>query len=370
MIDEVFLKIDSMDIMIWGAQSIALGLCKALQKFNICGSILGCVVTEKGYNPDTLNGIPVFELENLCDSLPIDVLRDVEFLMATPEDVQSDIEETLEVNGFFHYHRVTSDEYAAIMELYYASEGSFPLLRPLPIGSRKSFVRSLVAVSEVDKPMLSQANYEEWMEPVQVGAALGERTIAALRDNTGKNISGKNRNYSELTALYWLWKNRLLCEGGEHMYYGLMQYRRRLMLSADDLMRLEANGVDAVLPYPMIYEPDISVHPKRYLKETDWQALRAALQEIHPVYEEAFPEVLAQPYFYNYNIILARKPVLADYCNWLFSVLERVEELSVPKGKDRADRYIGYMGEVLETLYFMYHKDDLHIVHTGCKFLV
>ena len=70
------------------------------------------------------------------------------------------------------------------------------------------------------------------------------------------------------------------------------------------------------------------------------------------------------------TIILAIKPVLADYCNWLFPVLERVEELSVPKGADRADRYIGYMGEVLETLYFLYHKNDLHIVHTGCKFLV
>ena len=70
------------------------------------------------------------------------------------------------------------------------------------------------------------------------------------------------------------------------------------------------------------------------------------------------------------TIILAIKPVLADYCSWLFPVLERVEELSVPKGTDSADRYIGYMGEVLETLCFLYHKNDLHIVHTGCKFLV
>ena len=91
---------------------------------------------------------------------------------------------------------------------------------------------------------------------------------------------------------------------------------------------------------------------------------------MQPVYAYAFSEVFAQPYFYNYNIILARNPVLADYCNWLFTVLERVEELSVSKGTDRADRYIGDMGEVLETLYFLYHKNDLHIVHTGCKFLV
>ena len=357
-----------MDYMIFGAQGIALGTCKALQKLNNRGIVKGFAVTKKEYNPDSLNGLPVVELKELRDRIAVDDWDAVEFLIATPENVQPEIEEILESYGYCHHHRITSEEYASLMELYYASEGAFPLLRPLPLGSRKSFARCLVAVSEVDKPMRSQVPYEEWMEPIQVGAALGERAIAALRDDKGKNISGKNRNYSELTALYWLWKNRLLGEGGGHMYYGLMQYRRKLMISDNDLMRLEANGVDVVLPYPMIYEPDISVHPKRYLKEVDWQALLVALQEIHPVYAEAFSEVLAQPYFYNYNIILARKPVLADYCSWLFPVLERVEELSVPKGKDRADRYIGYMGEVLETLYFMYHKDDLHIVHTGCKF--
>ena len=77
-----------------------------------------------------------------------------------------------------------------------------------------------------------------------------------------------------------------------------------------------------------------------------------------------------QQYFYNYNIILARKDVLAEYCQWLFPILERVEQLSKPRGWERQDRYIGYMGETLETLYFMTNKDKLNIVHTGCRFLL
>ena len=136
------------------------------------------------------------------------------------------------------------------------------------------------------------------------------------------------------------------------------------------VLRLSGNDVDVVLPYPMPYEPNIHSHHERYLKKEDWDALLTALREIHPEYADHFPRVLEQRYFYNYNVILAKRSVLRDYCAWLFPVLERTEELSVPKGSERADRYIGYMGESLETLYFFKNADRLNIVHTECKLLV
>ena len=152
-------------------------------------------------------------------------------------------------------------------------------------------------------------------------------------------------------------------------YYGLAHYRRILDFTEDDVLRLVDNGVDVVLPYPMPYEPNIEEHHKRYLKEKDWEAVQKAVQEISPEYAEEFCRILNQKYFYNYNMILARKDVLAQYCSWLFSILERVEELSIPKGADRADRYIGYIGETLATLYFMVQKKELNIMHVGCRFL-
>ncbi|MBQ7200887.1 MAG: DUF4422 domain-containing protein, partial [Eubacterium sp.] len=92
--------------------------------------------------------------------------------------------------------------------------------------------------------------------------------------------------------------------------------------------------------------------------------------ELQPEYADAFTAVLSQQYFYNYNVIIAKRDVLRDYCEWLFPILNRVEELSDPKGWERADRYIGYMAESLETLYFMKNKDRLKIAHTGVKMLV
>ena len=141
-------------------------------------------------------------------------------------------------------------------------------------------------------------------------------------------------------------------------------------LDRDDLLRLLDNDVDVVLPYPMPYEPDINAHHERYLMEEDWNALLTALRELQPEYADYFSEVLEQQYLYNYNVILAKKTVLREYCEWLFPILERTEELSIPKGRDRCDRYIGYMAETLETLYFIKNADRLNVVHTECKLFV
>ena len=59
--------------------------------------------------------------------------------------------------------------------------------------------------------------------PIQVGAALSEvRFPKFLYDDTGENISEKNRSYCELTAQYWAWKNV------QADYYGFFHYRRYL----------------------------------------------------------------------------------------------------------------------------------------------
>ena len=63
--------------------------------------------------------------------------------------------------------------------------------------------------------------------------------------------------------------------------------------------------------------------------------------------------------------MLAKAKIMKDYCEWLFTILEKVEELSIPKGYERQDRYIGYIGETMTTLYFMANRTMLNIVHTG-----
>ena len=376
-----------MDLVIFGAQGTALGAYEAIHNLYPIRNIRCFLVTERENNAGYLSGVPVLELETFANSLLAEEKENLEILIATPENLMPEIETSLESRGFFCHVRLTSSRWSELMNCHCAGKKDFMPLRALPVGYHRANMHVFMAKFHKDKQLSVYYDLPEWITPIQVGAVLSPKRVADIQDCDGENISAKNGNYSELTALYWLWKNRL--GGGPfdsqesapsgsagNEYYGLSHYRRILELTEDDVLRLVDNGVDVVLPYPMPYEPDIEEHHKRYLKEEDWKAVQRAVQELQPGYAKAFEGILKQKYFYNYNIILARKEVLKEYCDWLFSILERVEELSIPKGAERSDRYIGYIAETLETLYFMYHAADkwaenrLNIMHSGCKFLI
>lgn len=216
-----------------------------------------------------------------------------------------------------------------------------------------------------DRPLQNVCNYPEWLYPIQAGAALTEKRVADILDNSGENISYKNVNYCELTVLYWIWKNCLNKDKTSEKYYGLFHYRRWLNLSDTDMEKISKNNIDVILPFPTVHEPDIREHHARYIEKQDWNAVFCALKELAPQYFKAYNEIFSQKYMYNYNILIAKTEVLKKYCEWLFPILRQVEEVSVPKGSERADRYIGYIGENLLTLYFMYHSKDFKIIHTG-----
>lgn len=222
-----------------------------------------------------------------------------------------------------------------------------------------------IAKFHKDKLLGKEVQLSEWMIPIQVGAALTDERVVDIQDCSDENISHKNGNYCELTALYWIWKNRLTVKNSDSLkYFGLFHYRRWLDISDADLESVFSHGIDVVLPFPTVHEPDIRSHHIRYVKETDWDAMLQALRELEPEYYAAYGRIFSQEYLYNYNILIAKAEVLKRYCEWLFPILERTEELSMPKGSERADRYIGYLGENLLTLYFMYHK-ELKIACTG-----
>ncbi len=363
-----------MKLVIFGAQGYALGAYEAVRTLYPEDEILFFMVSLIGNNAPTLAGLPVRETASVAKEMSAQERQSIRVLIATPDNVQPEIEKLLDENGFPDHKSLDSDSFADLVKRYHEISGQFKPLQTLPAGSCMPGICIYMARSHKDRVLKNNIELPKYVNTLQVGKACCEETISKLTDDTGDNISAKNSIYSELTGLYWIWKNRLCKKSAEGEtdagYFGLAQYRRMILLSADDLSRLKENDIDVVLPYPLPYEPDINAHHQRYLKEADWDALILALKKLQPEYAECFPKILSQRYLYNYNVVIAKKEVLADYCSWLFPVLERVEELSDPKGCDRSDRYIGYMGETLETLYFMKNADRLKTVHAECRMLV
>ena len=66
--------------------------------------------------------------------------------------------------------------------------------------------------------------------PLQVGSALNE-DLGYQKDDTGIQISAKNKTYCELTGMYWIWKN-IQCDN-----VGICHYRRYFV--QDELLTIE-----------------------------------------------------------------------------------------------------------------------------------
>lgn len=62
-------------------------------------------------------------------------------------------------------------------------------------------------------------------EPLQTGCKTNSKIPGFHHDDTGDNISDKNKWYAELTGNYWVWKNYLPVHP-EVEYVGFCHYRR------------------------------------------------------------------------------------------------------------------------------------------------
>ncbi|MCL2254609.1 MAG: DUF4422 domain-containing protein [Lachnospiraceae bacterium] len=359
---------------IFGAKSIALGSYRALSLLEPSMDICGFVVSSRQNNPVVLAGLSVVELASLkAEFTPAD-RQNVRIYIAIPEDLHNEIIISLVEAGFTNYICIDSMLEMKWMAEFYQKIGDYyPLLRDLnesPHQAIEHHFEICISCFYRDRPLINAYTPNAWEHRIQAGSALTDKRIASICDDSGNNISVKNRNYCELTSMYWMWKNRLEGDVDGIDYIGQYQYRRILDVNAEDLSRIYANDIDVVLPFPMLHEPDINEHHQRYVSESDWQAMLSALSELQPDYYAAMPEIFSRPYFYNYNLLIAKKDVLHKYCSWLFPILERTEKYSSPRGWERADRYIGYLGENLLTLYFHYHKNNYKIAHAGRIMLV
>lgn len=187
--------------------------------------------------------------------------------------------------------------------------------------------------------------------PLQVGRAIHE-DLGYIGDDTGDNISKKNIYYSELTGHYWIWKNVTDAE-----FVGVCHYRRYLINEQEQVFTqkelqklLETYDMittkKVLLPNPY-YDGYKATH---HVENLDITA--RVIKELYPDYYDIYDKTIHSDETYFGNIMICKKTLFDEYCEWLFSIFQEMEKfVSVEGYDDYHKRVYGFISEILLLVY-------------------
>jgi len=183
--------------------------------------------------------------------------------------------------------------------------------------------------------------------PMQVGR-INSTDLGYQGDDTGINISDKNCYYSELTGLYWIWKNVKNTD-----YVGLCHYRR-YPLNPEGSMFRESEIEEILKQYDVITTKRITLNFS-YLygygenhNPVDLQVTGQVIQEIYPEYYPVFKKLVHENQTYFGNIMVTSKKLFDEYATWLFDIFSEVEKrIDVSSYDDYHKRVFGFISEFL-----------------------
>lgn len=183
--------------------------------------------------------------------------------------------------------------------------------------------------------------------PMQVGRAI-HGPLGYAGDDTGDNISAENPYYSELTGMYWLWKNDTTDD-----IVGMCHYRRFLIDEQGKLLS-EAQIRALLQEYDLITTRQIRLNCTYYdgfavdHNQRDMDIVAKIIQSDEPEYYETFEKTVHDTGTYFGNMIIASKPLFDRYAAWLFGILQKAQQQIDMTGYDGYQkRLYGFVSEIL-----------------------
>jgi hypothetical protein len=161
-------------------------------------------------------------------------------------------------------------------------------------------------------------------------------------DNTGGNISALNASYSELTGLYWLWKN---CDA---QYKGLSTIvgfwgpwtRQRekdpyeKLVDGPELFSLLSEKDMALAKQRNYYIEMVYDHYSHTLDGSQLDKTRSVIEESCPEYLAAWDNLMKSTRVHVFNMFVMPANLFDSYCAWPFPLLEAL-------GQTQSERMLG-----------------------------
>ena len=208
--------------------------------------------------------------------------------------------------------------------------------------------------------------------PIHVGKSTSKQNLNITGDDTGDNISSKNSSYCELTGMYWAWKNLKNID-----YIGLCHYRRyfdfnnsstigyfnkelntlyfsTFNFNVPDKLKSELKNGCIVLPKTESLKLSLYTEYCLFHISEDLRTLEKIIENnCEEKYVIAFEKVIYNNNeIYPCNMFLLNWEEFDKYCNWLFSILEKVEKLiNIDDYDSYQKRIFGFMAERLLNIY-------------------
>ncbi len=210
---------------------------------------------------------------------------------------------------------------------------------------------------------------DECYQLIHVGAAQHEdvNIVGAVKDDYNPdNISSKNDIYCELTALYYVWKNVHDID-----VTGLVHYRRfftrntRVVKNPNDIILTQEEILDALCEKDIILG---SPSKKKYavggfftnpLDVPEFAIYRNILPSIkllYPEYVEDYYKEFFEPTMSFCNMMICKKDLFDQYCEFLFNILFDAEKRWKAMGIGIAPREMGYISEYILNCWIRHQK--------------
>lgn len=221
------------------------------------------------------------------------------------------------------------------------------------------------------------------MLPIQGGKSISDEDLHMQGDNeiNGNpcdNISFKNKSYSEMTIVYWAWKN-LKKLYPDIKYIGLCHYRRffafndgRLFItdmeasssSIKDYIA-DAKKVSKILESGRVIFAKRMIFPLSLCAQysishyrRDYDILREVIKEKFPDYYNAFVYVMEKNNkLIPYNMFIMKYDDFEKYCEWSFAVMDEIEkQIDYSNYPPYQKRVFGFIAERLMNIYTVKNK--------------
>ena len=226
--------------------------------------------------------------------------------------------------------------------------------------------------------------------PVMAGNALSNAADTMAGDDTGENISDRNLYYSELTGIYWTWKNTNQdIVGSVHyrrfftdkeapfsarlkrfLYHFSGLYRQRFgliytrnvslfshaILTYNEVVEL-MNSYDVILPQRRKLRYSVRTQYERYHNKSDLKLMHSIITQKYPSYIHDFQDFLSSKRLHANNMFIMKRADFNRCMAWLFDLLFEFENrIKISDYTGYQQRIMGFMAERLFNVWFL-HQD-------------